>query len=388
MICLRHIVQALRQVRRDADALLFSLCLLSNLFGLLLIYSATRYEPTLQGAFLKQLSASFFGVLAFVLFHFIDVEALTERLRHPLLLLSLGLLLLLIPFGNDDGTGNKSWINLPGLPFNLQPGELVKLSFVLLLALQFSRLQKKGRIQSARAFWQSAGLTLLFAGVILLVSSDMGMLLMYPAIFFIMAWAAGVRLYWFLLSLGAIGVGGYFLWPHLPSYIQMRFMVVFDHNLDPQGKGFQQLRSLLTIGSGQVNGQGYLQGVQTQNAASSALPARHTDFIFSVAGEEFGLIGCLLILLLLTAIILRCLFVARSAQTPFLRSVAIGYGGMLAVQTVLNLGMCLFLAPVIGLTLPFFSYGGSSLITIYIAMGIVSDIKMRSRPGRRYSKAT
>ncbi len=388
MNLLRHIVQALRTIRRDGDWLLFSLCLLSNVFGLLLIYSATRYEPSLQGAFLKQLTASAFGIIAFFLFGFIDVEALTERLRHPLFLLSIGLLLLLIPFGNDDGTGNKSWINIPGLPFNIQPAELVKLSFVLLLALQFSRLQKKDRIKSARAFWQTAGFTALFAAVILLVSSDMGMLLMYPAIFLIMAWAAGVRLYWFLLSLGALAAGGYFLWPYLPSYIQMRFMVVFDHTLDPQGKGFQQLRSLLTIGSGQVNGQGFLQGVQTQNAASSALPARHTDFIFSVAGEEFGLIGCLLILLLLTAIILRCLFIARSAQTSFGRSVAIGYGGMLAVQTVLNLGMCLFLAPVIGLTLPFFSYGGSSLITLYIAMGILSDIKMRGRPGRRYGKGS
>lgn len=154
--------------------------------------------------------------------------------------------------------------------------------------------------------------------------------------------------------------------------------MVFDHSLDPQGKGFQQMRSLLAIGSGQSSGQGYLQGIQTQSSASSSLPARHTDFIFAVAGEEFGLIGCLVILTLLAAIVLRCLWISRRAKSSFGSYVAIGYGGMLAVQALFNIGMCLFIAPVVGLTLPFFSYGGSSLITLYLAMGILSNIKLRS----------
>lgn len=360
--------------------LLFFLCISANVFGLILIFSATRYAPSLQNAMVKQLIASLLGIASFLCFTFFDVEALVQRFKWSLFTLSVLLLLLLIPFGNDDGTGNKSWISLPGSSFNLQPAELVKLSFVLLLALQFSHLQKKGSVSRPLAVLQTAGHSALLCAIIFVVSSDMGMVLVYLSIFLMMAWAAGVRLYWFILGLVGAGGAGYLLWPHLPSYIQMRFLVVLDHSLDPQGKGFQQLRSLLAIGSGRLRGQGYLQGIQTQNSASSALPARHTDFIFSVAGEEFGLVGGLLILLLLAAIVLRCLWIAHGAQSTFHSYVAIGYGGMLAVQTLFNVGMCLFMAPVVGLTLPFFSYGGSSIITLYIAMGILSDIKMRSRP--------
>ena len=382
---MRQRLHGLRDVWRDADLVLFFLCLSANLFGLVLIYSATRYAPALQSALSKQLAASLLGILSYFVFSFLDIERLVERFGALLFALGILLLLLLIPFGNDDGTGNKSWISIPGSPFNLQPAELVKLSFVLLLAWQFCRLQKKGSVSSLPAILQTAGHTILLCAIIFAVSSDMGMVLLYLSIFLIMAWAAGVRLFWFLAALAATVGGGFLLWPYLPSYIQMRVLVVFDHSLDPQGKGFQQLRSLLAIGSGQAQGQGYLEGIQTQSSASSALPARHTDFIFSVAGEEFGLIGCLLVLLILSAIVLRCLWIARIAQSSYHSYVAIGYGGMLAVQIIFNIGMCLFLAPVVGLTLPFFSYGGSSLITLYVAMGILSDIKLRARGGRRRS---
>lgn len=369
-----------RNSLRDADFVLFFLCFAANMFGLVLIYSATRYTPSLQSAFVKQLLASILGIFAFIFFTFLDIEALTTRLKGLLFVANILLLLLLIPFGNEDGTGNKSWLTLPGTPFNLQPAELVKLSFVLLLALQFSRSQKKGTIHRLSTILQTAGHTLLICALIFVVSKDMGMVLVYLFIFFILAMHAGIRLFWFVLGISGSIAAGYFLWPHLPSYIKMRFLVVFDHQLDPQGKGFQQLRSLLAIGSGQEHGQGFLDGIQTQNAASSALPARHTDFIFSVAGEEFGLIGTLFILFLLTAIVFRCIWLAHTAQTPFQSYVAIGYGGMLAVQTIFNIGMCLFLFPVVGLTLPFFSYGGSSLLSLYIAMGILSNIKLHSRP--------
>lgn len=376
-------MQGLRRFWRDADLVLFFLCLSANLFGLILIYSATRYAPALQHALSKQVAASLLGILCYFIFTFVDIERLVDHFGGLLFALGILVLLLLIPFGNDDGTGNKSWISIPGSPFNLQPTELVKLSFVLLLAWQFCRLQKKGSVSSLPAVLQTAGHTLLLCTIIFTVSGDMGMVLLYLSIYLIMAWAAGVRLFWFLAGLVAALGASYFLWPYLPSYIQMRALVVFNHSLDPQGKGFQQLRSLLAIGSGQAKGHGYLEGIQTQSSASSALPARHTDFIFSVAGEEFGLIGCLLILLLLSAIVLRCLWIARIAQSSYRSYVAIGYGGMLAAQIIFNIGMCLFLAPVVGLTLPFFSYGGSSLITLYIATGILSDIKMRTRNGRR-----
>jgi rod shape determining protein RodA len=226
------------------------------------------------------------------------------------------------------------------------------------------------------------------AALIAVVSGDFGMVLVYLGLFVIIAWTAGVKKRWFLLAL-VLGVAAVIIvWPHVPGYIQGRFTVVIDHitgNPDTyveqtQGRGWQQTRSILAIGSGGLFGQGYLQGTQTQSASEEALPARHTDEIFAVCGEEFGMVGCILVILLLTAIILRCVWVARRANSPMAAYVAMGYAAMLLLQTVINIGMCLYVFPVVGLTLPFFSSGGSSIITLYACMGIVSGIKMRSLP--------
>lgn len=163
------------------------------------------------------------------------------------------------------------------------------------------------------------------------------------------------------------------------GYIIKRFTEVITRD-DPQGVGWQQTRSILAIGSGGLTGQGYLQGVQTQSKSEASLPARHTDEIFAVCGEEFGLIGCVLVLLILCLIILRCFWVSRGARSHFSAYIAMGYGAMLLIQTAINIAVCLYLFPVVGLTLPFFSYGGTSILTLFAAMGIVSGIKMRSLP--------
>ena len=162
------------------------------------------------------------------------------------------------------------------------------------------------------------------------------------------------------------------------NYMLNRFRVLFDHSYDVQGVGWQQNRSLLAIGSGGVFGQGYMNGTQTQSSYSFNLPARRTDLIFSVCGEELGMVGCLVIIALLVAIIIRVLLVAKNSETPFQCYVCVGVAAMLIYQTVVNIGMCLFVMPTIGVTLPFFSYGGSSILTLYMAMGLASNIKLRS----------
>ena len=214
------------------------------------------------------------------------------------------------------------------------------------------------------------------------VSSDMGSALVFLFIFVSMCFVAGVALRWF--ALGAVG-GGLLFWAlwdlnKIPNYMKMRFRILFDHSLDPQDTGWQQTRSLMALGSGKLTGQGLFHGTQTQSEYSSALPNRHTDFIFTVIGEELGLLGCLLTLALLTAIILRCVWVARHAKTRLEGYVCIGVASMVIFQVVVNVGMCLFVMPVIGLTLPFISYGGSSLVMLFMAMGMVSGVQGRSKP--------
>lgn len=138
------------------------------------------------------------------------------------------------------------------------------------------------------------------------------------------------------------------LWHYLPpdNYWIMRIRVVLDHTLDPMDKGWNQTRSLLAIRSGGLTGEGYLQGILTQNPSKNYLPERYTDFIFSTCAEEWGLLGCILLLAVLGAIILRCLYVGLTARSAFSALVAMGYGSMLIFQVLLNVGMCLYVLPV------------------------------------------
>ena len=207
-----------------------------------------------------------------------------------------------------------------------------------------------------------------------------------------MAWVSGVKKRWFVLAIllfAAMVVMVVLFWDKFSGiYFFQRIKVVIDHitgNPDTyveqtQGRGWQQTRSILAIGSGGLFGMGYLKGIQTQSLSESALPARHTDEIFAVCGEEFGLIGCIVLLFLLGAIIARCIWVARRACSPQSAFIAMGYAGMLLAQVGVNVGMCLYVFPVVGLTLPFISYGGTSIVTMFAAMGIISSIKMRSLP--------
>lgn len=373
---------------KKGDPILLLLCLLASAFGVALIFSATRYNENNQ-AVVIQIVAIFLGVVAYILCTFIDFQLFVEKNWKLIFWGSvLFILLLLTPLGSNVG-GNRNWLDIPYFPINIQPNEIDKIPFILLLALLITRIQNQGRdIGSVSAVFQIGAYAAFMLGLIAVVCGDMGMCVVYTFIFATMAWSAGVKLRWFVLVGGALVIAFVVLWVFvLPNtaawdnvYFIRRIRVVFDHSFEPQGVGQQQNRSILAIGSGQIFGKGYLQGTLTQSEYSSTLPARHTDFIFAVCGEELGMVGCLLLLLLLSLIILRCIWVARNANSSFHAYVAMGMAGMLIIQIAANVGMCLFVFPVMGLTLPFISYGGSSIITLYAAMGIVSSVKARTLP--------
>lgn len=379
---------SLRTFFRKGDLLLLSLCLLASGFGLVLIYSATRYLDSNRNL-IVQCAAIAMGVLVYIFLSSVDIELFTGKSWKLLLVFNVGFnLLVRTPLRVESDTGNDSWIRIPGFPVNLQPGEIVKLSFVLLLAWQMARLQEKG-ISRPASVAQFGGHTLFMFALLTWASGDFGMGLTYLLIFVVMAWAGGVKKRWFILGLAVCAVGVVLIWPRISDmYFARRITVVIDHitgNPDTlydqtQDMGWQQTRSILAIGSGGLFGQGWCKGVQTQSQFKTSLPARYTDEIFAVCGEEFGLVGCVLLLLLLACIILRCVWVARRACSPQSALIATGYAGMLLAQVGVNVGMCLYVFPVVGLTLPFVSSGGSSIITMYAAMGIVSGIKMRSLP--------
>jgi len=373
---------ALGDFFQQADLVLLALCVGSTLFGMLLIASATHYMSTYKYV-IVQGAAMLIGVGLYILFSFVDVEVLVRKWKW-ILLFNVGFLCMLIPFGVSRN-GNRAWIQFSWMPTAVQPAEIVKITFILLLAKQMEwTWEQRHEFRSFRAVFPPAFHLLFMVGLIYAVSGDMGSALVYVFIFLCIAWAAGVAWYWFAGGLGAAVLGAFGLYKlgKVPTYMVDRFHAIFDHSYQPLGAGWQQTRSLLAIGSGRWFGLGLFRGTQTQSATPSSLPYRHTDFIFAAAGEELGFAGCLLIIFLLVAIIFRCLQVARHAKTPYSSYICAGMAGMLIFQTIENIGMCLFVMPVIGLTLPFFSYGGSSIVTLYAAMGIVSGIKKRALPDR------
>ena len=386
----------IREFFKKGDVILLALCLAASTFGLALIYSATQYQypdQLITRPVIIQAIAILLGVAAYVLLTFVDFQLFLEKRWKLLLVFNVVfILLLLTPLGEDYNSGNLNWLVIsriiPKFPMDVQPNEIVKISFILLLALQIVKIQDREQdISSIPSILQIGGHTVLMLGLIAAVCGDFGMCVIYLMIFVSMAWASGVKLRWFVLVGGGLVLAVVVFWLFfLPEtrwwtdYRIMRFRVVFDHSLDVSGRGWQQTRSILAIGSGKLFGQGYLQGIQTHSLNKEALPARHTDFIYAVCGEELGLVGCMALLLLLSLIVLRCIWVGRHASSPFNAYVCMGMAGMLLAQITFNVGMCLFILPVMGLTLPFISYGGSSIITLFAAMGIVSSVKARTLP--------
>ena len=386
-----RLTRTIKEFFQKGDVLLLVLCIVASLMGLALVYSATRWNVDLHRSAMKQAFFLCLGVVVYVWVTFIDIEFLMEKWWWVFLALGLGVILTIIPWGMEAG-GNKSWVFLPviGKYFGFQPGEIAKLSYIVVLAWMINKARPKG-LGRFTALVGYVVLTCVFAGLITVLSKDFGVALVYLFIFVIMAWVAGVSKWWFI-GLGVPMVGGVvFLWRFIlprtsywTDYRIMRFRVVVEHlkgnEIDPLHRGWQQSRTLLAIGSGRLTGMGWLNGTQTQSLREESLPARHTDNIFAVCGEEFGMIGCLAVLLILLLIILRCIWVSRRAKSYMSAYIAMGIAAMLMIQTIINVAMNLYVGPVIGLTLPFFSYGGSSTLTLFIAMGLVSGIKMRPMP--------
>ena len=378
---LRRIRELFNDVFRQADLVLLALCIGTSLFGILMIASATRYMHTSK-LVLVQAAALCIGAVLYIVVSQVDLNELAKYWKWIFLVGVVFILLLATPLGIAGDTGNKAWLEFPFLPVKVQPAEIVKLTFIIVLAKQLAWLKENRDLRSISSIVMLAAHFGVIFALYYKISSDMGSALVFLFIFACMCFVAGVALRWFLIGGGAAGLLFYAMWDLdlLDTYMKNRFIVLFDHSYDPLNTGWQQTRSLMAIGGGRLTGQGLLHGAQTQSTSSVNLPFRHTDFIFAVIGEELGMLGCVLTLALLAAIVIRCIVVARNAKSQLDAYICVGVAGMLVFQIVSNVGMCLFVLPVVGLTLPFISYGGSSVVTLFIAMGMVSGIQKRSLP--------
>ena len=357
---------------KKADKYLLFLSIACSVYGLVLINSATATYDTDKFVYV-QLFAVILGLIAFVIISLIDVDhfgvawkwifAFNFVLQCSLLLFGIG----------AESTGNNGWIRFAGI--GIQPAEIGKILFIFTFSMHATIYRDRiNNFKHLLILLCHAGLV---CGIVILTSKDMGMAIAYGVITIVILFIAGLSLKWFaaggLVVLAAFPIVWNFI---LKSYQKLRILVIFDPTLDPD-KAYQGLQSQLAIGAGGFSGSGYMEGSLTQ---FGGLPAKHTDFIFSVACEEFGFIGAFLIILLLSLLIIRVFFICFVAPSDFSSLICAGIGGMFLFQTIQNILMCLAITPVIGLTLPFFSYGGTSVLTMFVAIGIVSGIRMRETP--------
>lgn len=380
MRALKKFLPQLRDFVHRADMFLFTMSVICALYGIVVIASATKsYENGSAQFVIVQTLALVLGMLLFIAMTVIDVDIFAQHWTW-LYGLSALLLLSLIPFGAVSDTGNNGWLRFFGI--GIQPTEIVKLAFIIVLAKQLAYLKDYKNLNSVTSVAQIVGHFILLFGLILVTAQDLGSALVYFFIFAVMLFVAGVKIYWFIMGAAAIACMVPIFWTYfLEDYQRNRILAPYDSSIDPDNTGinWQQNQSKIALASGQLTGTGLGDGTQSQ---SNAIPGKHTDFIFAVIGEELGLIGACLVLLLLMIIVIRCIQVGLRSGSTMSMLVCFGVTATVVFQTFENVGMCIGIAPVVGITLPFFSYGGSSLFSMFAAMGLVSGIKYRPKPAR------
>jgi len=368
-------IRRLGESIRKGDLILLLLCLLATAFGCLIVSSTTGYMGSARHL-VVQITAAALGVFLFAVVSSVDAEFWAEH-RTALVVFNTFLLLLLIPFGTDNGTGNKSWLDIPLFPVNIQPAEICKITYVLIMASLMASHQN--HISNYKAVIHFAIHLGALVGLNMVLSGDLGVSLIFVFIFIGMAWAGGVSIFWFLAGIGAVVLLAPIAWQFLGEYQKLRIQILFDPTIDPTGIGprWHTINSLKSLTGGGMLGQGLFQGHRTQQGA---LNAQHTDYIFAAIGEELGFIGCAMVLVLLLLIVARCIWVGTRSPDYMRRLVCFGCATALIFQVISNVGMCIGVTPVIGLTLPFISYGGSSLVSLYAMMGLVSGVYARPSP--------
>lgn len=340
--------------------------------GITLIGSATHVNLASEDRYWYVQRQTIFALLniAFVFFSLrFDYRDL-EDAANKLYILNIVMLVAVMLFGHA-ALGAQRWIQIG--PVSIQPSEFSKIIMIIGLAAFLNK-----RLDSLYSFWSwlPVFFYVLLPFVLVMRQPDLGTALVFAAILCGLMIVCGFPGKYFLRLLGAGVVSLPFLWMILHDYQRMRLKVFLDPGLEPQGAGYHVIQSMIAIGSGELTGKGLFAGTQSQ---LNFLPENHTDFIFAVAGEEFGFVGTVVILLLYLLIIYRGLNIAMNATDDFGTLLASGIVAMFMFHVLVNVGMTAGIMPVTGVPLPFLSYGVSSLTTNMILVGILLNINARQQ---------
>lgn len=356
--------ERIRSIDKIILICVFGMSLLS-IFTILGGYIAGGCSKFTYSRVFTQTFSVILGAILMFFLSYLDYDDIISKFDKGIFVFIIGFLIILVLFGKGD-MGNKNWLVIPFLPFNIQPSEFCKPLFVITFSRHISMLKKS--INHPLSLLQLA----IHAGIVLgllLLTKDLGTILVYCAMIIFMLFISGLSI-WYFIGAGAALVALFpTIWNHLAIYQQERIKCGFNPELDPVKYGYQALKSKAAIASGGFFGKGFAGG-----SVYKTLPACQSDFLFAVLGEKFGILGALLYMLLMSILIIRLLYIARKARTNYASIICVGIASMFLIQSIENIGMCLAFLPVIGITLPFFSYGGSSILSSFISIGIVLSI--------------
>jgi rod shape determining protein RodA len=357
-----------RRLWRHFDYVLLAVTVILVLFGLAMIYSATKDSPELGDYVWDQAAVAVVGFILLFVVAIFDYQLLAN-LQRPIYLATVGVLVATAIIGYTQ-LGAQRWLSVGNIP--VQPSEFAKILVILVLAKFLA--DRQGQIEKLR--------TILLSFV--LIAIPVFLIYQQPdlstAISLLVAWGvmvimAGMRPLHMTLLGAAVLVLMPVIWFRLQGYQRERILLFLDPSRDELAS-YNIDQALIALGSGGWLGQGYGAGIQTQGRF---LKVRHTDFIFSVVGEEMGLIATVLLMVLIVIVVLRALRAARLSRDAYGRLIAVGVATIIAFQAMVNVGMNLGISPVTGIPLPFISYGRSSLLTLLIGIGLVESVMMRHR---------
>ncbi|GBE02233.1 Rod shape-determining protein RodA [bacterium BMS3Bbin06] len=365
-------VNTIKRLKR-IDWILLSIPIIITILGIMTIYSATRpVIDTFQPKF--YLRQTVWLVLSLIMLLVVISFDYNRILRFTYHIYAFGILLLLLTIvSGHTGMGAQRWISLG--PISFQPSEIFRIILILVTARFLATKGSPLRFSNLSMFFLLYGLVPFF---LLYLQPDLGTALVLLVIVTLQTIVRGVHrkviIGGIIITLIVLPFLGNVLWHGLKGYQKNRLMAFIDPGVDPRGIGYQIEQSKITIGSGKIFGKGYLKGTQ---GPFRFLPEKHTDFIFSVFAEEWGFFGSIILLLLYMILIIRGLETAYYAKDLFGTLIATGISIMFLLYLTINIGMTMGLMPVVGIPLPFFSYGGTALLSNFISVGLLINIRMR-----------
>lgn len=363
------------RIIKNLDWKLITIVFVIFIFGLIILSSATHSNVTGNySQIYKQILAFFIGLIVVVLLMLFDYDSIGKYYKELYVLSFLLLVVLLIPGVGDVQFGARSWIKIG--KFNLQTSEIVKFTFIL----SYGKIvdNNKENIGNIKTLWKLFLYAVPFIGL-LLGQPDLGTAVVFACIIFFMLYTAGLN----RKIIRNIFIGAVITTPIMYLFMAPHQKIRILNLFNPQASSnYQVLQSMIAIGSGGLIGKGLYLGSQNQE---NFLPVRDSDFIFAVIGEELGLIGMIFIIIMFVLLITRLLMIAKKSKNTYGTFIVVGITGMFTYQTIQNIGMTVGLMPVTGVTLPFVSYGGSSIITSLANIGIVLNVYLRRRRIGLYS---